>query len=47
LTSIDNLKLFEGEILNAENIGLSPDAFKELWDAEHPEDPMELPAQAA
>ena len=47
LRALDNLKLFEGEILNAENIGFSPEAFKELWDAEHPDNPMELPARAA
>lgn len=44
---IENLKDFEGEIRNSENIGLSPEGFKEIWDAAHPDDPMELPRLAA
>ena len=47
LNALDNLKRFEGEIANAENVGLSPQGYKALWDAEHPEDPMEMPLQAA
>ncbi len=45
--ALDDLKRFEGEVINAENVGLSPEEFKALWDAEHPEDPMELPLRAA
>lgn len=33
---------FEGEVINRDNIGLPPEAYKALWDAEHPDDPMDL-----
>jgi nucleoid DNA-binding protein len=29
-------------IRNSANIGISNEALKELWDAEHPEDPLEM-----
>lgn len=31
---------FSGTILNRENIGMSMDEFIEMWDAEHPDDPV-------
>ncbi len=36
-------ELFQGEILNEENIGLGFEELKALWDAEFPEDPLEPP----
>ena len=44
LSALDDLQRFEGEVLNRQNIGLSPADYKALWDAEHPGDAMELPA---
>ena len=38
---------YRGEIQNRANIGLSDAELKLLWDAEHPEDPMELPLRRA
>jgi len=38
----DNLLNYKGEVLHRENIGLSPEAYKALWDAAHPEDPLEF-----
>ena len=38
----DNLLNYKGEVLNRENIGLSPEGYKALWDAAHPEDPLDL-----
>ncbi len=40
---LSTLENFQGEVLNRENIGLSPEQYKELWDADNPDDPMELP----
>jgi nucleoid DNA-binding protein len=34
---------YRGEIRNRSRIGLGPAGYKELWDADHPEDPLELP----
>jgi hypothetical protein len=33
---------FEGEVLNKERIGLSDEEYKALWDADHPDDPLEI-----
>lgn len=33
----------DGQVLNRENIGLEPEDYKALWDAEHPDDLLELP----
>jgi len=33
---------YTGPILNAGNIGLDNAGYKALWDAQHPEDPLEL-----
>ncbi len=38
---------YAGEILNRGNVGLSPTELKALWDAEFPEDPLELPEEQA
>ncbi len=35
---------FTGSIRNRANIGLDNAGYKELWDAAHPEDPLEIPA---
>ena len=34
--------VFSGEILNADNIGLSGDDLVTLWNNQHPEDPVEV-----
>jgi len=34
---------FRGDIKNAENIGADNARLKELWDAEFPADPLEIP----
>lgn len=34
---------FRGEIRNRTRIGLDPAGYKTLWDADHPDDPLELP----
>jgi len=50
MVAFGSLKAFRGEIINRENIGLSPEGYKQLWDAAHPEDPLDLstvPAKAA
>lgn len=33
---------YHGAIRHRENIGLTPEEYKALWDAEHPDDPLEL-----
>ncbi len=38
---------YRGEIRNRSRIGLDDAGYKSLWDAAHPEDPMELPAGSA
>ncbi len=47
LKVMGNPVVYEGAIVNRENIGLSPAEYKALWDAEHPDDPLELPLLAA
>jgi len=44
ISVFDNLKAYRGEIVNRENVGLTADEYKALWDAEHPEDPLDLTA---
>lgn len=44
LTSVED---FSGKITRRENVGLDLAALKLMWDAEHPEDPLELPASGA
>ncbi len=34
---------FEGDVANRQNVGLEPEEYKDLWDAEHPEDPLDMP----
>jgi hypothetical protein len=36
---------YRGEVSNAENVGLDPLQYKALWDAEHPDDPLDLPTK--
>jgi hypothetical protein len=45
--ALSSAKDYQGEILNSENIGLDPAGYKALWDAEFPEDPMDLPLSSA
>ncbi len=33
---------FRGNLKNAENTGLTNEEYKALWDADHPEDPLEI-----
>lgn len=33
---------FQGELMNKERIGLSDEDYKALWDADHPDDPLEI-----
>jgi nucleoid DNA-binding protein len=33
---------FTGEIKNQGNIGIDDDAYRALWDADHPDDPIEI-----
>lgn len=33
---------FNGRVLNRDTIGLDNDGFKAMWDAEYPDDPLEL-----
>lgn len=33
---------YEGEIQNRERVGLSNEEYKDLWDADHPDDPLEI-----
>jgi len=42
LGQLDDLRTFRGEIENRENIGLTPAQYKALWDAEHPDNPLDL-----
>lgn len=37
------LENFEGRVANRDNLGLTPHDLKALWDAEFPDDPLELP----
>lgn len=42
LGALDNPQTFVGDIENRANAGFTPEDFKALWDAEHPEDPLDL-----
>lgn len=42
---INTPSAYDGEIANRENIGLTNARYKELWDAEHPSDPLVIPAE--
>lgn len=42
---INRIDRYHGEILNRGNIGLDDAGYKALWDAAHPDDPLELPAR--
>ena len=41
--ALDNLSTFRGVIQNQENIGLTSQEFKAIWDKTYPDDPLELP----
>ncbi len=45
--ALGNRGAYRGEILNRANMGLSDAELKLLWDAEHPDDPLELPLRRA
>ena len=45
--ALGNLDDYHGAIANRANIGIGREGFKELWDVNHPEDPVELPAERA
>ena len=42
LSNLNNLDEYTGEIINRANIGLSDDELKELWDADHADNPLEF-----
>ena len=44
LKSLNATDAFRGQIRNAENIGKSSQELKALWDRQHLDDPLELPA---
>lgn len=44
---INAYQVFDGEIANRVRIGWTNEQYKELWDSEHPEDPLEMPSQPA
>lgn len=46
-TGLAALDRYVGEIANRVNIGLDDAGYKALWDAAHPEDPLDLPLQGA
>ncbi|NOH04860.1 MAG: hypothetical protein HND47_24280 [Chloroflexi bacterium] len=39
---INSTDAYEGEIKNRERIGWTRQQYKELWDSEHPQDPLEI-----
>ena len=41
-SGINALNAYRGGLKNRVNIGIDNQRLKELWDAEHPEDPLEL-----
>jgi len=45
VATVNGRGAFRGEIANGERIGWTDEQYKELWDAEHPADPLELPAR--
>ncbi|MCB0216049.1 MAG: hypothetical protein KDH92_05395 [Chloroflexi bacterium] len=44
LRELAGLDGYRGAVSNVANIGFGPLQYKALWDAEHPDDPLELPA---
>ncbi|MBI5935113.1 MAG: hypothetical protein HY867_15540 [Chloroflexi bacterium] len=40
---INTPNAYQGEVKNSERIGWTHQQYKELWDSEHPEDPLEIP----
>jgi nucleoid DNA-binding protein len=40
--SLNNAAAFTGTVNNKSNIGLTNEAYKTLWDAAHPENPLEV-----
>jgi hypothetical protein len=41
--AIGGIEGYRGEVENLQNLGLDPLELKALWDAAHPEDPLEKP----
>ena len=40
--SLNQPKTFDGRVANPGQIGLDNQGYKDLWDAEHPDDPLEI-----
>ncbi len=40
---INSPAAYQGEVKNSERIGWTHQQYKELWDSEHPADPLEIP----
>ena len=40
--SINAPRAYHGALVNARNVGLDDAAYRALWDAHHPDDPLEL-----
>ena len=46
-SGLNRIDRYHGEIVNRGNIGLDDAGYKALWDAMHPDDPLELPVRVA
>ncbi len=44
---LNRLDSYRGEVVNRGHIGLDDAGYKALWDAAHPDNPLELPAKSA
>lgn len=42
---INSMNAYRGVVRNKNTINISNAALKELWDADHPEDPLEIPEE--
>lgn len=40
---VGHISVFEGNVINRDNLGLTPEDYKVLWDADHPDDLLEFP----
>jgi len=39
---LDTLSRYEGQMTNRQNVGIDNAKYKALWDADHPDDPLEI-----
>lgn len=39
---INRPDLFSGRMVNKKHVGLSDEEYKQLWDSDHPDDPLEI-----